>query len=244
MLPRRFASALALALLLFSPKLAQSAENGSVVSGVVQLPAQDSRRASPRRGQGFVPRAKNHLRPPNGFNPRSRMVIVLDGGPVDETDKQPKDAHYDIIGENFQRDILPVIVGGKIQITNQGRKAPRLYSTILPSVVPGDPINKTGGRETQAIAEAHKEIDLRDHNSVHFLAHIVAFEHGYFSTVAADGSFSIAGVPAGTWKVKVWHKGGWVTNIPDVSVTVVAKRESKGVTIALPVRLSKGEASE
>ncbi|MBL4637397.1 MAG: hypothetical protein JKY56_26310 [Kofleriaceae bacterium] len=235
----RVTSALALTtlLLLSNPNSALAAEGGSTVSGTVALPAVSARKASPRRGQGFVPRAKNHLRPPNGFDPRSRIVIVLQGGPVDETDRKARDSHYNIVGENFETDILPVVVGGRISITNMGRKAPRLYSLVFPKVVPSDPINKTGDRKTKAIAEKHKEIDIRDHDSVHFLAHIVAFEHSYFSTVNNRGQFEIKGVPAGTWNLKVWHHGGWVTNVDDMQIVVTSKKDAKGNKVVLPKRL-------
>lgn len=245
LLPRLF-SALALTtiLALSATNSAHAAEGGSSVSGTVQLPPVASRKASPRRGQGFVPRAKNHLRPPNGSNPRSKIVIVLQGGPVDEGDKIPRDARYHIIGENFETDILPVVVGGRVSIVNKGRGAPRLYSLVVPDVVPSDPINKTGGRKTKAIKEKHKEIDIRDHDSVHFLAHIVAFENAYFSTVDNKGRFEIKGVPAGTWTIKVWHKGGWVTNIADTQVVVSSKKDAKGNTIVLPVRLTSGSDAQ
>jgi len=228
----------------FNVTTAQAAENGSSVSGTVKLPLLKDRKASARRGQGFVPRAKNHLRPPNGSDPRSRIVIVLQGGPVDDSDRTARDTHYNIIGENFETDILPVVVGGRVSITNNGRNTPRLYSLLVPDVIPSDPINKTGDRKTKAIAEAHKEIDVRDHDSVHFLAHIVAFEHSYFSTVDSDGRFEIKGVPAGTWNVKIWHKGGWVNNVDETQIVVTSKKESKDNKIVLPIRLKTGSDAQ
>ncbi len=238
------ASALALALMLISsPNVALSAPNGQLVTGKVKLPPRASRRPAPQRGQGFVPRAKNPLRPPDGLDPRRDMVVVLDGGPVDDMDKKPRSSRYSIIGENFDSEILPVIVGGKVEIKNLGHKTPRLFSQSNPEVVPSDPINPKGVRVTEAITKAHTPIDIRDRDSVHFLAHIVAFEHGYFSTLKYDGTFRIEGVPAGTWNVKIWHAGGWVTNIPATTVTVGGKRAPKPVEVALPAKLAAaGEA--
>lgn len=237
------ASALALALVLTtSPDSAHGAPDGSVVKGTITLPPIASRRPSPQRGQGFVPRAKNPLRPPEGFDPRREMVVVLEGGPVDEIDKKPRSSRYSIVGENFDSEILPVVVGGKVEIKNKGRKTPRLYSQTNPDVIPADPINPEGVRVTEAIAKAHSPIDIRDKDSVHFLAHVVAFEHGYFSVLGYDGAFEIKGVPAGTWNVKIWYQDGWVTNAPATSVTVASKRDPKPVTIALPAKL--GSATE
>lgn len=215
-----------------------------IVTGTVALPPVAQRKAAPKRGQGFVPRAKNPLRPPDGHDPRLQIVVVLDGGPVDDSDKKPRSSRYKIIGENFASEVLPVIVGGKVEIKNMGRKAPRLYSTFADDVVPSDPINKKGVRATKAITEKHTPIDIRDLDSVHFLAHIVAFEHAYFSVLDDKGNFQIKGVPAGTWKIKVWYQDAWVTNIPSTSVTVGGKRAPKSVKLTLPAKLtteSKGK---
>ncbi len=238
------AGALALAFVLTTaPDPVQSAPNGRVVTGTVNLPARASRKPAPQRGQGFVPRAKNPLRPPDGFDPRRSMVVVLEGGPVDDMDKKPRSSRYSIVGENFDSEILPVIVGGKVEIKNMGRKTPRLYSQSNPEVVPADPINPKGVRVTEAITKAHAPIDIRDKDSVHFLAHIVAFEHGYFAVLGHDGTFKIEGVPAGNWQVKIWHDDGWVTNIPATTVTIAGKRDPKAVEITLPAKLAEaGEA--
>ncbi len=236
---RRLASAAALVLLLTTtPPSAEGAENGVTVTGRIDLPPAVQRKPAPKRGQGFVPRAKNPLRPPDGLDPRSQMVVVLEGGPIDEADRQPRASRYEIIGENFASDMLPVVVGGKVEIRNKGLNSPRLYSRISKDIVPGDPILSGGIRSTQAISDKHKIIDIRDQDSVHFLAHIVAFEHAYFSVLGFDGSFSIKGVPAGTWKVKVWYRDAWVTNLPATTITVAAKRAPKAARISLPAKLT------
>ncbi len=226
-----------------SPTSALAAPGGRTVSGIVKLPPRGARPAVPRRGQGFVRRARNPLRLPDGFDPRRGMVVVLEGGPVADVDRKPLSARYSIIGENFDSDILPVIVGGKVEIQNMGRRAPRLYSKSNSDIVPNDPINSKGVRVTQPIAKVHTPIDIRDQDSVHFLAHIVAFEHGYFSTLGHDGSFRIEGVPAGTWKIRVWYQDSWVAELPPVTVTISGKQAPKSVVVALPAKLaSKGEA--
>jgi hypothetical protein len=239
LLIRRLVFAAALALpLMGTPPDAHSAEDGLTVTGQVSLPPAAQRKAAPKRGQGFVPRAKNPLRPPDGHDPRYKMVVVLEGGPIDEVDRKPRSSRYDIIGENFASEMLPVVVGGKVEIRNQGQRSPRLYSTASDDVIPSDPINSKGIRSTKAISEKYKPIDIRDHDAKHFLAHVVAFEHAYFSVLGFDGSFEIKGVPAGTWNIKVWYRDSWVTNLPATTVTVSGKRAPKAVKLSLPAKLT------
>lgn len=239
LLIRRLVFAAVLALpLMGTPSDAHSAEDGMTVTGQVSLPPVAERKPAPKRGQGFVPRAKNPLRPPDGHDPRSRMVVVLSGGPIDESDRKPRSSRYKIIGENFASEMLPVVVGGKVEIQNKGLKSPQLYSTVSADFIPSDPINNNGIRSTKATTEKHKPIDIRDLNSKHFIAHVVAFEHTYFSVLAYDGKFEIEGVPAGTWNVKVWYRDSWVTNLPASTVTVSAKRAPKAIRVSLPAKLT------
>ena len=233
---RRFVCATALLFSLTSSDRVFADDSGLAVSGRIELPAPANRKSAPPRGEAFVPRAQNALVPPRGHDPRLQMVVVLTGGPIAESDKTPRPERYEIIGENFRADILPIMVGGKVEIQNLGRKAPRLFSKSKPDVVPGDPINKKGVRSTIAISDARTPIDIRDQDSVHFLAHIVAFESPYYSQVDHRGNFSIQGVPAGTWTVKLWHKDGFVSNLSKTTVTV-GKRAPKAIKITLPAKL-------
>lgn len=243
MIRRLLSSALALALIVIvstdsgSVGTAWASDTGGTVEGQLELPPVQSRKAAPKRGEAYVPRAKNPLRPPNGLDPRIEMVVVLDGGPVDEVDKKPHPARYDIIGENFITQILPVLVGGKVEIRNLGTRAPRLYSETIPDVVPNDPISRKGVRSTLAITEANKAIDIRDQDSVHFIAHVVAFDSPYFAVPNFNGDIQIEGVPAGTWNVKVWYRDAWVTNLPETSVTVSTKKPTK-FKVTLPAKIT------
>ena len=98
-------------------------------------------------------------------------------------------------------------------------------------------------RSTEAITEAHKAIDIRDKDSVHFIAHIVAFEHAYFAVPNFNGDIQIEGVPAGTWKVKVWYRDNWVTNLPETTINVSAKKPTK-FKISLPAKIQTNTETE
>lgn len=225
--------------LLHPSNVADAAEGGSQVKGRIALAAKPVRlKADSPGAMCFVAPAATPLGKLQGLDPRPKMVVVLEGGPVDPSDQKPRSIRYDIIGDNFASDILPVVVGGKVEVRNLSRRSPQLYSVSPPNMIPEDPIGKKGVRETSPIESKHTPIEIRDRDATYFSVQVVAFENAYFSTVDYDGNFSISGVPDGTWKVKIWHNDGWVTNAPATSITVGGKRPSKPQTIKLPTKIT------
>lgn len=220
-------------------QLARAAEDGGTVSGVIALPAPDQRGEPEVLNTGFVPRARNPLKAPKAFDPLPMLVVALEGGPVDAADtKAPnKPVRYQIIGESFEIPLLPVVVGTKLEIENRGTGSPRLYAPGHADLLESDPINPKGVRPAAPIATALSLIEIRDHDSAHLRGRVVAFPNAYFSTVDDSGRFEIEGVPAGTWKVKIWYRDGWVELPESVTVDVPARRSARSVRIALPVNL-------
>lgn len=233
---RAVTTILVLATGLVAPVAAHAAENGGTVVGTIAL---DEKRAEPPvRSTGFVPRTRNALRPPRPSDPTAHLVVVLDGGTAAPEDTEPPglSVKYSIIGESFDAPILPVVVGSIVEIQNQARGAPRLYSPDGEDLVPGDPINPKGARKMKKIETAGKAFEIRDRESAHLSGRIVAFPHRYFARVKPDGKFEIPGVPPGSWKVKVWYVNGWLET-PVETVQVEAKRPTKPVKLAIPARL-------
>lgn len=78
-----------------------------------------------------------------------------------------------------------------------GETAPRA-SILLGSgeqVIPTDLPFKAAGMVT-----------VRDDEHPWTRAYIAVFEHPYFAVTGANGSFSIEGVPAGTYTLRAWHE--------------------------------------
>jgi hypothetical protein len=68
--------------------------------------------------------------------------------------------------------------------------------------------------------------------------YLVAFDHPYFAVTDEDGAFSIANVPAGTYRLTVWHEG-WNVLQRDAQghLTFDAPRVvSREVTVPVPDR--------
>lgn len=235
----RAAALAALAALWLAPATpAWAAEDGGTVTGVVALPAPDRRGEPPVLNEGFVPRARNPLKAPRAFDPLPWVVVVLDGGDVDPADAAPPKTpvRYDVVGESFEVPLLPVVTGAKVEIKNVGKGSPRVYSPQESELLPGDPINPKGVRTSEAIAEPHRLIELRDHDSAHLRGHLVAFHHAYFALPDDSGRFEIAGVPAGTWTVKIWYRDGWI-ELPQKVTVSVSRRGARSVKVELPANL-------
>lgn len=230
--------ALAVAALAVTSPPARAAENGGIVVGTVALAPPERRGPAPVRNQGFVRRVPNALKPPRSFDPLPQIVIVLDGATPPDEDRQPpaQPVRYTIVGETFEVPLLPVVVGSVVEIRNGGRGAPRLQSPGKPDLVPADPIAPRGERKTRKIEPAFRRFELLGRESMHLRGGIVAFPTRYVSRVDAEGKFTIKDVAPGIWKVRVWYGDGWA-DVPEETVEVVAKKESKPVKLALPARL-------
>ena len=69
------------------------------------------------------------------------------------------------------------------------------------------------------------------HIHSHMTASIMVFDHSYFEIPAADGTFTLADVPAGTWQISAWHERiGESTN----SIRVESGRAAR-VEFSLPM---------
>jgi hypothetical protein len=49
-------------------------------------------------------------------------------------------------------------------------------------------------------------ITLTCDTHLHMLGYVLAFEHPWFAVTDENGTFRIDGLPAGTWRVSLWHE--------------------------------------
>jgi hypothetical protein len=69
-------------------------------------------------------------------------------------------------------------------------------------------------------------------------AYILVFDHPYFATTAAAGTFSIDDIPPGTYHVRAWHP---VLGLSDQTVTIIAGQSS---TLAMKLTGKQAPAEE
>lgn len=188
--------------------VATGAARAGEVRGVIEFrPAKLG--APPVRNQGFVPRIENPIRPIKSFDPYPHLVVVLEGGPEGAGEPPAAVVPYKLLGESFHVPLLPVVAGARVEIRNRGPRAVVLLAPDDPELLDSVTLKPKSFHEV-TIAEPNRVVLVRSQDSVHLEGRIVAFPHGYFSTVDSRGRFAISGVPEGSWTVRVWYRDGWL----------------------------------
>jgi hypothetical protein len=163
---------------------------------------------TPAQSRGFLDPIPNPLTPVKRFDPTAYMIVVLEGA-ADAVPNQPMTVRYDIIGESFERPVLPVLINTDVEVRNAGRGAPILVAPAKPDLLPAEPLNPGASRTFKTGAEGGV-ILLRDQQSPHLVGRVVVLPHRLFAVVDATGKFELPDVPAGRFTVRVWYRDGWL----------------------------------
>lgn len=151
-----------------------------------------------------------------------RIVGGLPDGPYPEPGEA---ATIDQDGCLYSPRVMGVMVGQTLEITNSD---PLLHNIkAVPTENRGFNISQPRAGMTSRRTFTTPEIMIPLECSVHgwMNAYVGVVEHSYFATSAADGSFTIGGLPAGTYQVEAWHEtlgtqSGDVTVEADGSATL------------------------
>ncbi len=140
--------------------------------------------------------------------PASLAVVYLESAGATAPPASPARVVMDQKNLAFQPSVLPVVRGTVIEFTNSDDVEHNVFS---PSAIAGKFNLGTYGPRAARTVTLNEPGDVRVLCNIHMEmeAHILVLKDPYFTTVAADGSYRIADVPAGTYTLKVWQ-ARWV----------------------------------
>jgi hypothetical protein len=214
--------------------LALSGTAAADVTGKVSLTGTAGR--PELRGKGFLERTENPFLGGRMFDPMPHLVVVLigDGLPVPPTPQ----IKWKLLGESFEKPVLPVIAGTEVVIRNEGRRSPSLYIEGDEDLLPKTPLNPKGERAFKA-GDPGTVHEVRDGDTPHLAGAVVVMPTAYFATPGKDGSFAIktAGLPDGSYTIKVWYKTGWIDGVAE-AVQLDDEKAKKDITLPPGLKLA------
>jgi plastocyanin len=130
-------------------------------------------------------------------------------------------------GCHYRPHVLGLMTGQKLSITNSDPTQHNIHPTpknnpewnqTQPNGAP--PIEKT-------FKQAEVLIPVKCNQHPWMKSYIGVLKHPFFAVSAEDGTFTIKGVPPGTYTVAAWHEGGATGTEKTMQVTVAANGSAK-----------------
>jgi hypothetical protein len=162
------------------------------------------------------------------------FVYVKDGAASDGTKLDgytwpaPSTATLDQNGCHYRPHVIGLMTGQKLSITNSDPTQHNIHPT---------PKNNPEWNQTQpngappiekSFTRAEVLIPVKCNQHPWMKAYIGVLKHTLFAVSAEDGSFTIKGVPPGTYTVAAWHESGGATGTEKtMQVTVAANGTAK-----------------
>lgn len=201
--------------------------NAGVLHGKIELPARLPDRAPPA-SKAFLDRIENPFLPVRTENIVQQLVVVVEG---DAKPAAPPQVTWNLVGESFGRSVIAAPVGAEVVIKNQSRTSRTLTAAEDPKLLPLGPINPTATKSFR-VTEANKVFTIGDKDAPHLIGRVVVVASQYIAYPDESGRYDIPDVPAGTYKVRIWFRTGWLQK-PDDQVAVAAKGKTE-LNLKLP----------
>jgi len=136
--------------------------------------------------------------------------------------------------EVFKPHVLVVPVGTKVRFPNRDKTEHNVFSSTVPIF--------DLGRYTQGAGKVQSFLDVGEydiycdiHKNMSAKVKVVDSERGWIRAVKSDGTFSIADVPAGTYKVIAWTPDSDEKSAPE-PITVV-DQQTKALQYPIHLRI-------
>jgi plastocyanin len=134
-------------------------------------------------------------------------VLWLDGVPAPE----PRPGRAEVALENrgcrFVPHVLTGRVGDELVVTNHDDVLHNLRAWLPDRRALFNVVQPLVGQVTRRALTQPGVVTLTCDTHVHMRGYLLVFDHPYFALTGADGAFQIPRVPAGTYRLTMWHEG-------------------------------------
>jgi len=162
------------------------------------------------------------------------FVYIKDGAMSDGTkigeagfDAPSDTVTLDQNGCHYKPHVLGAMVNQKLNITNSDPTQHNIHFT--PKNNPDWNQSQPNGAPplTHSFARSEVLVPVKCNQHPWMKAYVGVLKHPFFAVSAEDGTFTIKGVPPGTYTVAAWHEGGATGTEKTMSVTVPASGSAK-----------------
>jgi plastocyanin len=162
------------------------------------------------------------------------FVYIKDGATADGTKvgdytfTAPSDTvTLDQNGCHYRPHVMGAMVNQKLNITNSDPTQHNIHFT--PKNNPDWNQSQPNGAPalTHSFARSEVLVPVKCNQHPWMKAYVGVLKHPFFAVSAEDGTFTIKGVPPGTYTVAAWHEGGATGTEKTMSVTVPASGSAK-----------------
>jgi hypothetical protein len=125
--------------------------------------------------------------------------------------------------------------GSVVEIKNTGKLTHELSIPENPQMMPPERLGPGSTRHVKF--ESVGGFVIRDAEYPHIMVSVIVVDSPYYSTLDEKGGFSIANVPDGKARLRVWTRGAWATE----QEVETSKKEDLNIKVAAP---NEKEAAE
>ncbi len=155
---------------------------------------------------------------------------LADGSKIGDYTKWPNapaSATLDQNGCHYKPHVLGVVVNEPINITNSDPTQHNVHFT--PKSNPDWNQGQANGAPPlqHKLARAEVLVPVKCNQHPWMKAYVAVSKHPFFAVTAEDGSYTLKGVPPGTYTVAAWHEGGANGTEQTSKVTVAASGAGK-----------------
>jgi plastocyanin len=163
-------------------------------------------------------------------SPRSRgvrfAVVSVEGVPAPPATGEPGEVTLENRRCRFVPHVVALRAGSELAIVNADPVLHNLRAWGDAHRAIFNVVQPTQGQVTRRTIKKAGAAALTCDAHPHMSGYLVAFDHPYFAVTDEDGAFTIRDVPAGRYRLRVWHEG-WT----------VVRRDEHGRSVHEPPRI-------